>query len=72
MSKPKPLVNPRKAWRIAAARRRAERRAKELTLKEVAAKIGVGFTRLHRWEHGMFRCPVELAAKWDAALKEAK
>ena len=61
-----------KTWRLEAERRRAKRRKLELSLAVVAGRIGVPFTRVHRWEKCRYRPTDELAKAWDAALyKEA-
>jgi len=61
-------TKPRKGWRLDAERRRAKRRKLELSLVIVAQRIGIPFTRVHRWEKCLYRPTPELARAWDEAL----
>ena len=58
-------------WKSEVERRRRKRRALDLTLIYVAAKIGVSESTLHRYERGSSRPTPEADAAWALALERA-
>ena len=56
------------SWRRRAERLRRRRRALDLTLEVIAARLGVGIPTVHRWERGASRPNERLANEWESAL----
>ncbi len=57
------------AWKAEAEKRRRKRRSMDLTILEVAERIGVSEATLHRYERGFYRpAKKEVVAAWALAL----